>query len=210
MSFEYTPDQLDDNYFMTDSPLGRLSFDTEIHPFKYLQFAREDLDDGDNMRHLINAISNAKRALHLQVETIANGFGMKVLRKRSNFPKKLAFLKDLGIVTPSIIYKINQIRNKVEHDYATPSLEETKDFVDIVELFLQSTAVAINTFPDYVYFESSESYQREEQGLPPAPPTRPIDMEVTIKASSGKINVSGKEIDIVSIRKIEKGLKKMS
>lgn len=198
MSFEFRPEHLDDDYFMTDQPIGYIPFDTQIHPFAYLQFAREDIEDGHEARNHINAIGNAKRALHLQVETIANGYGFKQLKKRNNFPTKLSFLTDLGITTPEIINRLNALRNEIEHDYVVPSVEKTKDFVDVVELFLHATALARTCFPDDVYFESSEAYQWEEQGLSIVgrARTRPDDLTIQVEMFKGKVVLPSQTVEI--------------
>ena len=104
-----SPEQLDE-YFITQVPLGFLTFETEIKPFQYLEFAREDLNNGVEPRNLINSVGNAKRALHLQVETIANGYGFQKLKRGTKFPAKLEFLSEIGIATPSIISKLNALR----------------------------------------------------------------------------------------------------
>lgn len=46
----------------------------------YLDFARQDLADGITPRHLINALSNAKRALHMRMEDVCLGFGAVSLK----------------------------------------------------------------------------------------------------------------------------------
>ena len=135
---ELSPKQLDD-YCIIQYPTDSLEFGTIIKPFQYLEFARQDSFDGTESRNLINSLSNAKRALHLQVETIAQGYGYKKLKRNSRFPAKLEFLGEIGIATPPIISKLNVLRNKVEHDYIVPGLEQIRDYCDIVELFLRAT-----------------------------------------------------------------------
>lgn len=155
---ELTPAQLSE-YYIVEFPYGSLGFGTEITPAQYLEYARKDLQDECEARNIINAVSNAKRALHLQVDTIAEGYGYHKLKKSSKFPAKLEFLGQMGIATPSIISKLNSLRNKVEHEYAVPDLEQIRDYCDIVELFLRATESTINTFPDEVHFESNEQFE---------------------------------------------------
>jgi hypothetical protein len=64
----------------------------------------------------------------------------------------------MGIATPSIISKLNSLRNKVEHEYAVPELEQIRDYCDIVELFLRATEATINIFPDEVHLELKEHF----------------------------------------------------
>ena len=94
--------------------------------------------EGSNLRNLANALSNVKRALDCQVETIIFDYAYftKSKKERWNFPKKLDFIKDQGIIAPRILKKINSIRNLLEHEFKKPSLEEVEDALDIVTLFI--------------------------------------------------------------------------
>jgi|LakMenEpi03Aug12_release.lakeMendotaPanAssembly.Ray.scaffolds.fasta_scaffold163177_2 hypothetical protein len=189
----FSPKHLDE-YFIVQFPVDFLGFDTEIKPFEYLEFARLDLSDGNESRNLINSLGNAKRALHLQVETIADGYGYRKLSKSSKFPPKLEFLSDIGIATPSIISKLNTLRNKVEHDYIVPDLEQIQDYCDIVELFLRATEGPINTFPSGVEFESNESFDIIETKSPRKSPL-PEMLTIDVVKFEGEIKISGSDID---------------
>lgn len=189
----FVPDNLDE-YFIIQFPVDFLVFETEIRPFEYLEFARLDLSDGNEPRNLINALGNAKRALHLQVETIANGYGYRKLSRSSKFPPKLDFLGEIGITTPAIISKLNTLRNKVEHDYLVPDLEQIQDYCDVVELFLRATEAPINTFPVGVEFESNESFDRLETKLP-RKSLLPEMLTIDVTKFEGEIRISGSDID---------------
>ncbi|RDX38129.1 hypothetical protein DZA51_01695, partial [Vibrio campbellii] len=120
-------------------------------PRVYLDFAIEDFESPNGhkqSRALVNALSNAKRALHLQVETIAKSLGF-VQQKRGfpNFHDYLGFCERCGVVTPRILKKLNTVRNAVEHEYYIPTESETEDFIDVVELFLAATDKFIFRFP---------------------------------------------------------------
>jgi hypothetical protein len=111
-------------------------------PGVFFDFALKDMLDSPSERAHVNAISNAKRALHLQVENLCFGFGAAGLDKKlKNFPSRLEFLERIGIARPRILKKINSLRNIVEHEYKIPNAEEAHDFVDIVGLFLDATKV---------------------------------------------------------------------
>lgn len=138
-----------DLHFSTSS--DKIVYPVETTPKRYLEFAIEDLEHGTlpkTSRILVNALSNAKRALHLQVETIAKAFGFKNDKKGfPNFHVYLAFCQRCGIVTPRILKKLNSVRNAVEHEYYLPGESETEDFIDVVELFLSATDRFIYQFP---------------------------------------------------------------
>jgi len=190
---EFSPSQLNE-YYIIQFPLDALGFSTEVTPSQYLEYARKDLHDQGEARNIINAISNAKRALHLQVDTITEGYGYHKLKRSSKFPAKLEFLGEIGIATPSIISKLNTLRNKVEHDYAVPELEQIKDYCDIVELFLRATESTINTFPDMVEFESNEHFDRVESNSPRTSDL-PEFLQVEMVKYEGIIIVQGSDYD---------------
>lgn len=165
---QITPTAFFEYYFMTVNPLDSLEFDSEYAPFDYLEFARKDLEADREARSIINAVGNAKRALHLQVETICAGYGYKP--KSKDFPPKLIFLRDIGIVAPKVLEKLNQTRNRIEHNYYSPTLEEANDFIDVVELFLYATFGFIAVFPSESHFligdGANEIEAQRETGLP--------------------------------------------
>jgi hypothetical protein len=138
-----------DPYFSTG--WDKISYPVDTTPRRYLDFAIEDLEAGNTpkqSRILVNRLSNAKRALHLQVETIAKAFGFPPKKKGfPNFHDYLSFCQKCGIVTPRILKKLNTVRNAVEHEYYIPTESETEDFIDVVELFLAATDKFIYQFP---------------------------------------------------------------
>jgi hypothetical protein len=121
----------------------------DITAMEYLDFASRDIQDGNTNRYNINALSNAKRALHLCVEDLAEALGayQGECTPHAPFPRKLDFCRRCGIASPRIIEKINKMRNKVEHEYYVPTRDEVEDFVDIVTLFIHSTRRLISGFP---------------------------------------------------------------
>jgi hypothetical protein len=181
---QLTPEEFFDYYYVWERPLDCLEFDSEHVPFEYLQFARQDLQAGEGTRNIINAVGNAKRALHLQVETICVGYGYKA--KSKDFPPKLDFLRDTGVAAPKVLSKLNKIRNRIEHDYYCPTVDEANDFIDIVELFLYATLSFIVVFPEESVFllgdGTNEVQVHEETGLP-------TSVKVRVERNTGKFSV---------------------
>jgi len=128
---------------------------------KYLDFANADLDMEDSARARVNAVSSAKRALHRRVDSLAEGLGFEHYPSdKKDFPNKLAFCAKCGVTTPRIIGRLNTLRNKVEHDYYSPTRREAEDFVDAVALFLAATERLMN-FPTELSLapEHDDDYQ---------------------------------------------------
>jgi hypothetical protein len=131
----------------------------------YLGFARIDLHH-PYRRNRINALSNAKRGLHLQVDAHGDALGLGKLPKneRRHFPQKLNFLSRCGLVAPRILQRLNRLRNAVEHDYVIPEIQDVQDFVDVVELFIKSSAPCRVSFPHQTHFGLKQ--QIKTQALP--------------------------------------------
>lgn len=169
----------------------------EIWPDTYLDYAKADFAEfevGKSSRCLINAVSNAKRALHYQVDGLANALGWSALKGKRDFPTKLDFLGRCGVLSPIIIKRINKLRNTVEHDYYVPTEDETLEYLEIVELYLGATRTASVYFPSgitvYVMDDVDDEY-KEEWGLP-------ISITIDIRAE-GRIVVTGAGETIVDI-----------
>jgi hypothetical protein len=130
-------------------------FDQECPARRYLAFAIADINDGDSDRHLVNAVSNAKRALHLRIECLIDAYGGELLRKElATFPRRLEFCNRCGIVSPTVLRRLNAMRNDVEHDYLIPTREQTLDFVDIIDLFLEASSWLVHKFPEHLELAS--------------------------------------------------------
>jgi len=150
---EYTADSFKD-MIARSCVRKTLSAKSSKLPGTYLQYARADLSQGQSERCRVNAFSNAKRALHCQVDILIKGIGANKLKdnKYSKFPGKIELLQKCSIVSPAILRRINALRNKLEHEYLVPSVEETETCLDVVELFLAATDKLINSFPEHAQF----------------------------------------------------------
>lgn len=105
----------------------------------YLEFAEADFADGQNDRCRVNAISNAKRSLHMRLEDLCLGFGSVTLSKLKTFPFLLNYVRKCGIVTPKVLVQLNLLRNDVEHRFQVPTASEVTTFIGVASLFLSAT-----------------------------------------------------------------------
>jgi len=126
--------------FQTDRDTVRLPWD--VTPSEYHRFAQKDLE-GKDRRSSVNALSNAKRALECQIDSLILVFEVEESSSKWNFPKKIDVLERIGIIAPRILAKINRHRNEMEHDYCCPSIDMVADFVDVVALFMEATRIHI-------------------------------------------------------------------
>jgi hypothetical protein len=118
-------------------------YDEKVFSLTSLQFRDfVTVDSKDSHIHSrVNALSNIKRAIECRVdELLWYCCVMPIARKeRWNFPSKLEVLGKIGILAPSILTRINQKRNQLEHQYVRPSQKDLRDGVDVMMLFLEYT-----------------------------------------------------------------------
>jgi hypothetical protein len=129
--------------------------DVEI-PFEltskdFLEFAGEDLT-GKSVRNTVNALSNIKRSIDCLFDSLlfAVDFIEDSKRGRWTFPKKMAFLGEIGIITPYILGRINSLRNLLEHQFKEPTRTEVETAYDIAKLLFSATYRFTRRFYDYL------------------------------------------------------------
>lgn len=112
----------------------------EVSAYEFLRFAKSETYQRTT-KSVVNALSNAKRAIECQIDTLLYVFGHYELAQKEkwSFPKKMEFLESIGIISPNILNQINRKRNNMEHRYEIPKNEEIVDVLDIAELFLEAT-----------------------------------------------------------------------
>lgn len=120
----------------------------------YLSFAENDLRDGRTARHLVNALSNIKKALHIRLEDVCLGFGARDLDRLKNFPGLINYARECGLVAPRVLDRLNAMRNAVEHDYILPTEPDVETFLDVAHLFLAATDRWVSRRPCEVGCES--------------------------------------------------------
>jgi hypothetical protein len=121
--------------------------DKPISAERYLDFAEDDLADGGSERNLVNALTNAKRALHLRMEDVCLGFGFASNGGTRSFPRMVEYISSIGVTAPRILNRLNALRNQVEHEYLIPNRSEVETFIDVTSLFVASTQRWINRQP---------------------------------------------------------------
>lgn len=137
--------------------LGGGSFgmtDLEISPIEFLTLAEEDFERG-GLPALINATTNVKRAIVCQLDQLLISFGYSSLRW--NVPKKIERVRALGLLVPSLLRKVVDMRNFLEHEYAAPELKSVEEALDIASLFVMSASAMFIPFDDVLEFSRPDS-----------------------------------------------------
>jgi hypothetical protein len=120
---------------------GGLSFslpEFNLRPKNFLSFSELDLNGEHSLHSLVNATGNLKRAMDCELDTLMSVLGLDDLyrRKRLGVDKKLGFLERSGVFKASSLDRINKLRNRLEHHYETPSIEDVQVYFDLVAAFI--------------------------------------------------------------------------
>lgn len=121
-----------------------------INASDFLRFAKQDYYEGET-RGLINAVTNAKRAIDCQVDTVLKIFGVDILKGRnpsiegflSNFQStesnfKMKLIEALNLAPSFIVNETRLIRHHLEHFYKEPNVEDVKRSIDVASLFVDA------------------------------------------------------------------------
>ncbi len=120
----------------------------EVQPRAYLEFANADLEAEDSPRTRVNAVTNAKRAMHIQAEVLTNALGYRKWKGglETGFKRRLEFLSACNLASQAILANVMQLRGSVEYDNAIPTRDDAEDCTDVVEMFLCATDPFVNSF----------------------------------------------------------------
>ena len=124
-------------------------YESAMPPLAYLEFAITDFREGSD-RGLVNALSNAKRALHLTIDSLLNQYGLFTHFKKANFPEKLNILDQIGLLPITILKNLNVDRNILEHEYVAPSKKRVAEAIDVAKLLLLAIEKIIESTPHEV------------------------------------------------------------
>jgi hypothetical protein len=126
----------EDRAIMLLSGGSTLKSEFELNPEDFLERAEDDYELGGSAA-LLNSITNAKRAIHCQMDQALVSLGYTP--NRWKLPKKVEVLAQLGFVTPRILKRVTDARNMLEHEYSSPTLEQVEEALDLASLFIGAT-----------------------------------------------------------------------
>ena len=142
----------------------------DLYGHDYLQFAEYELEQynstSDEQRrtsHLINCLSNLKRALENQLDLFVHAFRLNQLYASMpmNVPNKLKLVERCGILEGRTFVRINRMRNIVEHEYEIPAVEDIEAFYDLVStavsLLQQGLLLTFNSNADFQVYEGDDN-----------------------------------------------------
>ncbi|MCF5142821.1 hypothetical protein GIW41_28115 [Pseudomonas sp. PA-6-1D] len=126
-------------------------------PVEFLCLAEDDFERG-GLSALVNATTNAKRAIVCQLDQLLISFGYPSLKW--NVPKKIEKLRALGLLAPSLLRKVVNMRNLLEHEYETPEFKIIEEALDIASLFVMSASAMFIPFEDVLEFSLPDPVPR--------------------------------------------------
>lgn len=132
----------------------------ETSPVEFLTLAEEDFQRGV-LSALVNATTNAKRAVVSQMDQLLISFGYDSLNFK--IPRKIESLQALGLLAPRLLGKVVKIRNVLEHEYKKPLHSEVEEALDIASLFVFSSSAMFNPFDDVLEFSR---YKASDKNTP--------------------------------------------
>ncbi|MCB6608539.1 hypothetical protein V3C10_02360 [[Clostridium] symbiosum] len=164
--------------FVVDGATGMI-FDIpsyEITPKDFLKYAQIDLHE-NNIKGKVGVISNLKRALDCELDMFFEAINLKGIFNKYNlkFERKTQFLSDIGMFPNKSVNKLNQIRNRMEHQFTIPSVDDLEvyyeliwNIIEIVNLNLQlmtmgEVEATIKKNEEEFYF--SDSYDVENRSF---------------------------------------------
>lgn len=109
----------------------------ELKPRDYLDFAEIDLNSNEP-QSLVNCVSNLKRAMDCQLDTFIFVFGLHSVLGKFNMSisKKLKFIEACSLFSSRSLARLNRIRNKMEHEYEIPKIQDIEVYFDLVAAFV--------------------------------------------------------------------------
>ena len=109
--------------------------DWQIEARQSLRFAEDELDKG-TPQSVINAVSHLKRAADWQLEKFVEYYNLRPRKGSLSVPRKLQFLEDAGLFSARSLRRLNEIRNRLEHDFEHPKLPDLAIYYDLVQAFV--------------------------------------------------------------------------
>jgi hypothetical protein len=114
----------------------------DLMPQDYLQYAEEALSTPSEANR-INCIGHLKRAIECECDTLMTVLNIEKKAKSLNFPKKLEFIDHLQLMPSRSMKELNRIRNKVEHEYSIPDVDDLTIYFDLIAGFVAAVEGAL-------------------------------------------------------------------
>ncbi|MBW4545378.1 MAG: hypothetical protein KME25_13160 [Symplocastrum torsivum CPER-KK1] len=136
--------------------------DFDLYSHDYLEFAEQELNKGTSVS-LVNCITHLKRSIECQMDTFFYTFNLAKLFSRRNlkFDKKADFLKEAGVLISRSLSRFNTIRNKIEHEYRVPKIDDIEVYFDLVSALVLLVERATFQYTGVDFFAYDENNDKK-------------------------------------------------
>jgi hypothetical protein len=136
--------------------------DFDLFPMNYLIFAENELDMIEHpssfVREKINCILHLKRALDCQLDLFffTLGFSDYLKKKNLGINSKLQFLQSVGVIKSRTIARFNKMRNKIEHHYKIPDVEDVEVYFDLISALIANIEMTLASLYSKMVFSDPD------------------------------------------------------
>lgn len=138
--------------------------DFELKPHEYLDFASKALTGGTDADK-INCVAHLKRAVECETDTFIAVLNIQKNPNLKNFPKKMSFIQELGLMPSRSVSKLNKIRNRMEHEYSIPEIDDLSLYFDLVAGYVAAIEGAIFMLASHMEICFCHKSQKRGSGL---------------------------------------------
>ena len=117
----------------------------DLYAQDYLEFADLEMqkylqDSGDPGKtgHLINCVAHLRRAIDCQLDAFLHAINVQQYfkKRKLGFPSKLEFIRTVGVFNARSLNRLNSLRNKMEHDFEAPIIQDIDIYYDLSAAFV--------------------------------------------------------------------------
>ena len=138
-------------------------FKFSITPQEFLEFAREDIKNVET-RGIVNAISNVKRSIDCQIDTVRTFLGYDPFANKQpahvlsyiddyenrhskiNAAMKQKLFQSIGAAPHGVLSRVRTLRNKLEYGYKLPSHDDVQEGIEIASMFIKAIKYYLSRF----------------------------------------------------------------
>jgi hypothetical protein len=133
--------------------------EVEGRPYELWRHAENLLEGTPSREFRVDAIANLKRAISSRISMLSSLYLLREVPAAKKNRPLLEILSNFGIVRPTLLRHIMDLRNQIEHeDMLPPEEERCREFVEFVWYFLRSTESLLYGGCRGISFEAAEDH----------------------------------------------------
>lgn len=141
-----------------DNESTEVDFDKMNRGHEIWRHAQNRVKNNPSEFDRVDCISSLKRAVNSRLKTIDDEYNFHKLPNLRSKKQILEKYQDYGLIRPSILKDLFEVRNLLEHeDSEPPQTDKCRYYIDITWYFLKSTDSLLQMRPGYLHYEDNES-----------------------------------------------------